>query len=144
MIQSESGTVASSSVRSERRLTMPRSRKAAASSASTQSGSTLRNASGDGRLVNFYTQHAWNMALLELFVGGKDAAVTTYAHVPADGPGVMPAGEFPLNDTVTTIEAVVNGTYYALVAAVATDRTHPFRTTVRLDPAARGSERGCA
>ena len=74
------------------------------------------------------------MALLELFIGGENAAVTTYAHVPAAAAAAaaLGNGDFPLNDSVATIETVVNGTYYALVAAVATARAHPFTTTVRL------------
>ena len=35
-----------------------------------ETGTTLRNSTGDGRLVNFYEQWPWNMALLELFLGG--------------------------------------------------------------------------
>jgi hypothetical protein len=93
-----------------------------------ESGTTLRNSSGDGRLVNFFEQHAWNMALLELFTGGRASfAVYEIPHAP-----------LPLNHTVGLIESVdMNGTYFALVAAVGADRSHPFRTIVPLRPALR-------
>jgi len=91
-----------------------------------QGGTSLRNVSGDGRLVNFYEQHAWNMAMLELFLGGQ-AKFSTY-EIPLDG--------LPLNHSIATIESVVRGTYYALIAAVGADRSHPFQTTVPLHPRA--------
>ena len=43
-----------------------------------ETATTLRNSSGDGRLVNFYEQWPWNMALLELFLCiHKPSAVAT-------------------------------------------------------------------
>lgn len=78
-------------------------------------------------MVNFFEQHAWNMALLELFLGGQ-ATFTTYT---------LAHKRLPLNHSIATIESVVGGKYYVLVAAIAADRTHPFRTTVPLRPRAR-------
>ena len=80
----------------------------------------LVNRSGDGRRVQFFEQHYWNMALLELFVGGR-ARFTTLA---------LPVGR---NHTIAVIESVQEGdTYYALIAALGADRAHAFETEVEL------------
>ena len=73
-----------------------------------ETGTSLRNSSGDGRLVNFFEQHAWNMALLELFRGGR-ARFATYE---------LPVAGSPLNSTVAVIESLTADSYYALVAAL--------------------------
>ena len=88
-----------------------------------ETGTTLRNTSGDNREVNFFEQHAWNMAFLELFVGGA-TTITTYE-------AAHPAG-LPLNHSMATIESLVNGSYYVLIASVGADRDHPFSTKLRL------------
>ena len=80
----------------------------------------LVNRSGDGRRVRFFEQQHWNMALLELFVGGR-ASFSTLA---------LPTGR---NHTIAVIESVQEGdTYYALVAALGADRAHTFETEVEL------------
>ena len=68
-----------------------------------ETGTTLRNSSGDGRLVNFYEQWPWNMALLELFLGGK-ARFATYDLPPEPG-----CSAYGLNNTVAMIAGAAGG-----------------------------------
>ena len=101
-----------------------------------ETGTTLVNSSGDGRLVNFYEQWAWNMAFLELFLGGQ-ARFATWA-VPAPSP-TSPDGRTGTGTgtgtgapTIALIESVKEGAYYALIAAVGHNRTARFRTSVSI------------
>jgi hypothetical protein len=119
-----------------------------------ESGTTLRNASGNNRVVNFYEQMAWNMAFLELFVGGK-ARFVTYDLPPSNLPTPTTRSALseqavpsqpnrqrdtendstgkkagPLNSTVTLIESVKDAAYFLLVSALASNRSNPFHTTV--------------
>jgi hypothetical protein len=89
-----------------------------------ETGTTLRNSSGDGRLVNFYEQWPWNMAMLELFIGGN-ARVKTWLVVAQE---YVPGGSGA--PTIALIESVKDGEYYALVAALGRNRSTPFTTTV--------------
>jgi hypothetical protein len=94
-----------------------------------ETGTTLRNSSGDNRLVNFYEQWPWNMALLELFVGGQ-ATFSTFAR---EGQQLrrLQVGD----DTVTVIESQFGGPqprYLALVAGVASTRQGRWTTKVTL------------
>lgn len=102
----------------------------------------LVNRSGDGRRVQFFEQHYWNMALLELFLGGQASFRTFQLPPPPAAPGA--SLDRPTNHTVAVIESVLVGdTYYALVAALGADREHPFQTEVTLTlPAGRGAVRG--
>ena len=83
-----------------------------------ETGTTLVNRSGDGRLVNFYEQWPWAMALLELFVGGRARFATHSLRTP-DG-----------NGSVAVIESVKPEAYFVLVAALGPQRNASFRTTV--------------
>jgi hypothetical protein len=101
-----------------------------------ETGTTLRNSSGDGRLVNFYEQWPWNMALLELFLGGE-ARFATWHLPPA--PDTSPGHREPpplANGTgwpmVSLIESVHEDEYFALVAGVGHNRTTPFSTQFEL------------
>jgi hypothetical protein len=95
----------------------------------------LVNRSGDGRKVLFFEQHHWNMALLELFIGGA-ARFATYDLPQKKRRGTAPAsaasGGNLLNSTIGVIESVKADSYYALVAALGHDRGYEFRTTVAL------------
>lgn len=96
-----------------------------------ETGTTLRNSSGDGRLVNFYEQWPWNMALLELFLGG-DARVVTWSVAQDES---VPGGSGA--PTIALIESVMpSGEVYALVAALGHNRTTPFTTTVSFSSSA--------
>lgn len=64
-----------------------------------ETGTTLHNSSGDGRVVNFFEQWPWNMAMLELFLGGK-ASFSTFDLPPAAG-----CSAFGLNNTISMIES---------------------------------------
>lgn len=119
-----------------------------------EEGTSLRNASGDGRLVNFFEQAAWNSALLELFLGGtatfrvldfvKDeievpaAAAAVAASQGAQGAQGGAPPRVALNDTLGIVESrlAANGTqpatYFALVAAVGATRAANWSTTVSL------------
>lgn len=86
-----------------------------------ETGTTVRNSTGDKRTVNFYEQWPWNMAMLELFLGGK-ARFRTFDQKRAGHPNRM----------IGVIESVVNRTYYALVATVGSERKDAFTTEVEL------------
>ena len=90
-----------------------------------ETGTTLRNSSGDGRLVNFYEQWPWNMALLELFLGGK-ARFATYDLPPEPG-----CSAYGLNNTVAMIESDKPDEFLILISALACNRTAPFSTKVK-------------
>lgn len=92
-------------------------------------GATLRNSTGDGRLVQFYEQWSWNMAVLELFIGGR-SRFATYD---------LPQAGSVLNHSVSIIESVKEDVYYALVAVVASNRSNLFSTTVSLVADALGT-----
>lgn len=92
-------------------------------------GATLRNRTGDGRLVQFYEQWSWNLAILELFIGGR-GRFATYD---------LPQAGSVLNHSVAVIESVKDDAYYALVAAVASNRSNLFSTTVSLAADALGT-----
>ena len=106
-----------------------------------EEGTSLRNASGDGRLVNFFEQAPWNAALLELFLGGA-ATFRVLDYVDGNGDGGGARGEAParvaLNSTLGIVESghAANGTYHALVAAVGAERNASWSTTVELRAAA--------
>jgi len=132
-----------------------------------EEGTSLRNASGDGRLVNFFEQAAWNSALLELFLGGtatfrvldfvKDesdeppaaVAVAAAAQRAPGAPGGAPP-RVALNDTLGIVESrlAANGTqpatYFALVAAVGATRAANWSTTVSLSAHGGGGGGGGA
>ena len=86
-----------------------------------ETGTSLRNSTGDNRIVYFYEQWPWNMAFLELFLGGK-ARFSTFDQVRRGHQ----------NRKLGMIESVVNGTYYALVAIVGSQRNDGFTTEVKL------------
>ena len=90
-----------------------------------ETGTTLRNSSGDGRLVNFYEQWPWNMALLELFLGGK-ARFATYDLPPEPG-----CSDYGLNNTVAMIESDKPDEYLILISALACNRTASYSTKVK-------------
>jgi len=93
-------------------------------------GATLRNSTGDGRLVQFYEQHSWNMAILELFIGGR-GRFATYD---------LPQADSNFNHSVAVVESVKDDVYYALVAAVASNRTNLFSTRVSIEADALGAD----
>ena len=80
-----------------------------------ETGTSLRNSSGDGRLVNFFEQHAWNMALLELFVGGA-ARFATY-ECCSDRPWVRRCASTAGACAGSPINLTVAGTSYMLVGS---------------------------
>jgi hypothetical protein len=95
-----------------------------------EGGTSVRNSSGDNRIVNFYEQWPWNMAMLEMFLGGR-ARYRTYNLMPARA--VQASTASMLNGTITVIESVLpSGEYMALVAALGATRQSPFRTSFPL------------
>lgn len=92
-------------------------------------GAKIRNSTGDNRLVQFYEQWSWNMAILELFIGGR-GRFATYD---------LPVAGSALNHSVALIESVKEDAYYALVATVASDRSNLYRTTFDLVADALGT-----
>jgi hypothetical protein len=102
-----------------------------------ETGTAVRNRTGDGRRVNFYEQWSWNMALLELFLGGLPR-FATFDLVPGAG-----AGAGALNGTVAVIESAKGGgELLLLVAALGPDRHSPFRTALQWNASA-GALRDC-
>jgi hypothetical protein len=93
-----------------------------------ETGTTLRNASGDGRTVNFFEQWPWAMAFLELFLGGQ-ARFATYDLPPEHGPATNQRGGGK-NSTVALIESVKDDNYFVMVAAVGAARNATWTTTV--------------
>jgi hypothetical protein len=115
---------------------------------------------GDGRLVNFYEQWGWNMAFLELFIGGQPrfatfdlppVAVAAAGASPAAGvsaaptpagldtapAGVSVGAGVVLNNTIAVFEsAKAGGELFLLVAALANDRNSPFQTTFQWNTSA--------
>ena len=106
-----------------------------------ETGTTLRNASGDGRTVNFFEQWPWAMAFLELFLGGQ-ARFTTYDLPPEHGPATNRRGGGK-NSTVALIESVKEDGYFVMVAAVGAARNATWTTTVPVSTNAAMLVRHC-
>ena len=105
-------------------------------------GVSIRNSShygGDNRIVQFYEAWAWDMALLELFIGGVPRYATFDLMMPSktssvkrkDVQATPSSGEVKLNGTIAIIESAVgDDELYVLVSALGVKRESPFRTTI--------------
>lgn len=113
-------------VRCERRyMDVPRSR----SLFPLGNGSNRQEQHGRWAPGPVYEQWSWNMAVLELFIGGRGRFVTYD----------LPQAGSVLNHSVAIIESVKEDAYYALVAAVASNRSNLFSTTVSIAADALGT-----
>ena len=112
-----------------------------------ESGTTIRNVSGRQNDANFYEQWAWDMALLELFIGGRPRFVAfDLVHPPAASTRASATSTaVRLNSTVAVIESAKGGDeLYVLVAALGYDRSHRFRTAVQWNASANVALLDCA
>lgn len=93
-----------------------------------ETGSQLKNSSGDQRMVNFYEQWPWSMGLLEMFLGGSHATFQTFRRAA----NTMKQNIYGV-DIVTVLESqqVEKQQYLMMAAAVAGQgRTGTWTTKV--------------
>ena len=96
-----------------------------------ETGATLRNVSGNGRMVNFYEQFPWSMGFLEMFLGGV-GSFTTFGRSTAD---TNVNSLFGVDvDVVTVIESEKKeeDVYLAMVSAVA-QKGREFHWTTQVE-----------
>jgi len=92
----------------------------------------IRNSTGDNRVVRFYETWSWNMAILELFLGGN-ARFTTYDKV-------NPSAEIGERGSVALIESIKADVHYIMLAGVGANRYDNYFTfvPVTIDPPGGG------